>query len=91
MTAAEVAVFERSIAGGGVCLFPADTVYGLAAAPESDAGVERLYELKGRPRDRPAAVMFFAPDRALAVLPWLGPRTRAALGVRDEQRDRTGE
>jgi len=79
MTAAEVAAFERSIAGGGVCLFPADTVYGLAADPESEAAVERLYELKGRPAERPAAVMLFALDRALAALPSLGPRTRAAL------------
>jgi len=79
MTIDDVQAFERAIAAGGVCLFPADTVYGLAADPDSEAAVESLYELKGRPADRPAAVMFFAPDRALAGLSWLGPRTRAAL------------
>jgi L-threonylcarbamoyladenylate synthase len=79
MTAEEVAAFERCIAGGGVALFPADTVYGLAADPESRAAVDRLYSLKGRPATRPAAVMFFALPPALAALPELGPRTRDAL------------
>jgi L-threonylcarbamoyladenylate synthase len=80
VTPEQVEEFERSIAAGGVCLFPADTVYGLAADPESEAGVERLYRLKGRAPERPAAVMFFALDRALAALPQLGARTRAGLG-----------
>ena len=79
MTEEEVAGFERCVAAGGVALFPADTVYGLATDPGSAAGVRRLYELKGRPPERPAAVMFFGLEPALAALPELGPRTRAAL------------
>ncbi|MEA2391998.1 MAG: L-threonylcarbamoyladenylate synthase [Solirubrobacteraceae bacterium] len=75
----DAAAFERCVAAGGVALFPADTVYGLACAPDSTAAVERLYRLKGRDRDKPAAVMFFALAPALAALPELGPRTRAAL------------
>ena len=63
----------------GVALFPADTVYGLATEPDTPEGVERLYRIKGRRPDRPAAVMFFDRDLALAALPELGDRTRAAL------------
>jgi L-threonylcarbamoyladenylate synthase len=62
-----------------VAVFPADTVYGLACDPAAGAAVARLYELKGRPPDKPAAVMFFALQPALAALPELGERTRAAL------------
>jgi L-threonylcarbamoyladenylate synthase len=79
VTAEDVATFERCIAVGGVALFPADTVYGLATAPESREGVERLYRIKGRRPDRPAAVMFFDLELALAALPELGERTRTAL------------
>jgi L-threonylcarbamoyladenylate synthase len=79
VTPHEVRAFERCIAAGGLALFPADTVYGLATDPGSRAGVERLYALKGRPPMRPAAVMFFALDAALAALPELGERTRGAL------------
>jgi L-threonylcarbamoyladenylate synthase len=74
-----VNTFEDCIAAGGVAVFPADTVYGLACDPTSVSAVARLYGIKGRPGDKPAAVMFFALDRALAALPELGPRMRAAL------------
>jgi L-threonylcarbamoyladenylate synthase len=79
VTAEEVATFERCIAAGGVVLFPADTVYGLATEPHSEEGVHRLYRLKGRPPARPAAVMFFRLELALAALPELGDRTRGAV------------
>jgi L-threonylcarbamoyladenylate synthase len=75
----EARTFERCIAVGGVALFPADTVYGLATDPHSREGVDRLYRLKGRPPAKPAAVMFFALEPALGELPELGKRTRAAL------------
>ena len=75
----DVETFRRCIAVGGVALFPADTVYGLATEPESKEGVRRLYGLKGRDVGRPAAVMLFDLELALAALPELGPRTRAAL------------
>jgi len=71
--------FEDCIASGGVAVFPADTVYGLACDPTSREAVARLYALKGRPADKPAAVMFFSLERALDALPELGPPTRAAL------------
>lgn len=80
MTSDDVATFERCISVGGVALFPADTVYGLATDPESRDGVERIYRLKGRPPTRPAAVMFFQLELALEALGELGPRTREALG-----------
>jgi L-threonylcarbamoyladenylate synthase len=79
VTPDDVETFERCISVGGVAIFPADTVYGLATEPDSREGVERLYRLKGRAPDKPAAVMFFQLDAALAALPELGERTRAAV------------
>src|SRR3954447_1376342 len=67
------------MAVGGVAVFPADTVYGLACDPQSRDAVERLYLLKRRRPDKPAAVMLFDVELALAALPELGRRTRAAL------------
>jgi L-threonylcarbamoyladenylate synthase len=69
----------RCVAAGGVALFGADTVYGLCCDPQNPAAVDRLFELKGRPRSKPAALAFFNLDGALAALPELGPRTRAAF------------
>jgi L-threonylcarbamoyladenylate synthase len=78
VTPEDVRTFERCIAVGGVALFPADTVYGLAAEPDSREGIDRLYRLKGRRPDRPAAVMFFDKDLALEALPDLPTETRDA-------------
>lgn len=75
----QAATFSRCVSVGGVAVFPADTVYGLACEPDTPEAVRRLYALKGREAAKPAAVMFFDPDLALDALPELGPRTRAML------------
>ncbi len=62
-----------------MAVFPTDTVYGLACDPLNRDAVRRLYELKDRPPERPAAVMFFSLAPVLAALPELGTRERAAL------------
>jgi L-threonylcarbamoyladenylate synthase len=79
VTGADVEAFERCIGRGGVAVFPADTVYGIACNPGSAGSVARMHALKGRAEERPAAVMFFELERALAALPQLGPKTVAAL------------
>jgi L-threonylcarbamoyladenylate synthase len=71
--------FGRCMRVHGVAVFPADTVYGLACEPEAEDAVRRLYALKGRRPDKPAAVMFFDRQLALAALPELEPRTARAL------------
>jgi L-threonylcarbamoyladenylate synthase len=79
VTPEDVETFERCISVGGVAIFPADTVYGLATEPDSREGVDRLYRLKGRLPDKPSAVMFFEIEAALAALSELEPRTRHAV------------
>ena len=79
ITSEQAATFERCMAVGGVALFGADTVYGLACDADTAEAVERLYAIKGRRPDKPAAVMFFSLELALAALPELGPRTTTAL------------
>ena len=79
LTADDAATFSRCMQVGGVAVFPADTVYGLACEPGDKEAVRRLYALKGRVPDKPAAIMLFQPSLALAALPELGPRTRDAL------------
>jgi L-threonylcarbamoyladenylate synthase len=72
--------FERCMSVGGVAVFPADTVYGLACDVHNRVAVERLYRFKRRRLGKPSAVMFFDLSLALSALPELGERTRAALG-----------
>lgn len=58
--------FETAIAAGGVVLFPSDTVYGLAVDADNPGP---LYALKGRPANKPAALMYFELAPALAGIP----------------------
>lgn len=75
----EAGRFESCLAAGGVAIFPADTVYGLACDPDDSFAVQRLYLLKRRPLSKPSAVMFFDLERALTSLPELGARVRGAM------------
>ena len=72
--------FEECIRGGGIALFPADTVYGLAVDPGNEEAIGRMYALKGRPPEKKSALMYFAidavpnlPEAAKRLLP--GPVT----------------
>jgi L-threonylcarbamoyladenylate synthase len=79
ITVEQVETLERSLRVGGVALFPTDTVYGLGCDPGEDLAVRRLYAIKGRRPDKPAAVLFFDVGLALSALRDLGPRTRVAM------------
>lgn len=57
---AAVSAAVDSLRTGGVALLPTDTVYGLAASPAHDAAIDRIYQLKNRPRDRNLPIMVAA-------------------------------
>jgi len=72
--------FDECIRSGGIVLFPADTVYGLAVDPGNEEAIERMYALKRRPREKKSALMYFLvddvpdlPEAARKLLP--GPVT----------------
>jgi L-threonylcarbamoyladenylate synthase len=75
------AALERRVAEGGVAIFPADTLYGLACDPLNEAAVERIHSLKGRGERRPSAVMYFSPLAMRELLSGLGHRTRQAVAA----------
>ena len=59
-------------------MFPTDTLYGIGCRPDDEAALARVYELKGRPPEKPSAVMWFSLEPRCRRSE-LGPRTRAAL------------
>jgi L-threonylcarbamoyladenylate synthase len=73
--------FDACVLGGGVALFPADGVYGLACDPTRGEAIERIHRIKGRDDGKPAAVMYFSPLAMREVVAALGPRTRDALAA----------
>lgn len=75
------AALERCVSAGGVALFPADGLYGLACDPLDAAAIERIHRIKGRDEGKSSAVMYFAPLAMRELVESLGPRTRSAVGV----------
>ena len=73
MNSGDGELFERCMSVGGFGVMPSDTVYGLVCEDYDKQAVTRLYALKGRVPDKPAVVMFFDVDLAIAALPDIGP------------------
>ena len=72
------AALERTIAAGGVAVFPADGLYGLACDPLDAAAVARIHRLKGRDEGKSSAVMYFSTLAMRELVSGLGPRSAAA-------------
>lgn len=72
---------EGCILGGGVAVFPADGLYGLACDPMRATSIERLDAIKGRDDGKPSAVLYFSTLQMRELFGSLGPRTREALAA----------
>jgi L-threonylcarbamoyladenylate synthase len=75
------AALEQTIASGGVAVFPADGLYGLACDPLDAAAIRRIDALKGRDDGKPSAVMYLSPLAMRELVEGLGPRARRAVGA----------
>lgn len=75
------AALERTVAAGGVAVFPADGLYGLACDPLDPVAIGRIHRVKGRDDGKPSAVMYFSPLAMRELVEGLGPRTRTAVGA----------
>lgn len=77
MSAVDAAV--EAIVGGRLAIVPTDTVYGLAASPDSEEVVRRLYRAKGRDGLQPTALVAAGLDVLFDRLPELDARARAVV------------
>jgi len=81
---------------GGVVIFPTDTVYGIGCDPYNKKSVDRIYQIKGRPKSKPFPVLAYSIEVAAEIVEfdkdskkiagkfWPGPLT-LILKVKDEK------
>ncbi len=82
------------VAAGGIVLFPTETVYGLGVDSRQPAAMERLYDLKQRPKEKPFQWLIADADLARRQSPtwddaaerlarafWPGPLTLVVNGI----------
>jgi L-threonylcarbamoyladenylate synthase len=66
--AAAVDAAADVLRAGGVIVIPTDTVYGLAALPDDEHAIARVFALKGRPDDVPIAVLCADTEQAFSLV-----------------------
>ena len=74
------AALERTVHSGGVALFPADGLYGLACDPLNADAIARIHEIKGRDDGKPSAVMYLSPLIMRELVGSMDERTREIAG-----------
>ena len=63
-TQAAIDTATAAIQAGEAVIYPTETVYGLGADATDPAAVDRVFEIKTRPRDKPLSVAFADADHA---------------------------
>lgn len=61
---------------GGIVACPTDTVYGVGAAINIETAVERVYQIKGRPRNRPLPILLAEKYQIAEVAKTVPPLAR---------------
>ena len=75
----ELARAGAILRGGGLVAFPTETVYGIAVSAEHPASVDRLYEIKGRPRTKPMTMMVADSGPVLSRCPDMPAKARTLM------------
>ncbi|CAL8305568.1 unnamed protein product [Arctogadus glacialis] len=58
---------------GGVCGIPTDTVYALAASCKNPQAIEKIYNIKDRPAEKPICICISSVEQLLAAKPPFSP------------------
>lgn len=56
-----------TVLNGGIVGIPTDTVYGIGADPFNEGAVNRLFEIKGRPHEKPVGVLVASVEQASEI------------------------
>lgn len=70
LTLEEPRALEQAISAmqhGGIVAFPTDTVYGIGASLTFPEALERIFEIKGRDKDRPLPLLLSSPAQLAKV------------------------
>lgn len=78
--AAAIAEALAALRRGELVIVPTETVYGLAADDHNPAAMEKLFEAKGRPQDKPIALLAASVDELERYGTKLPPAARCLAG-----------
>ncbi len=86
----------KVVKDGGIVVFPTDTVYGIGCDPYNKKSVDRIFQIKKRPKSKPFPVLTFSINTATEIVDfdsdsrriadrfWPGPLT-LVLKLKDQR------
>jgi len=74
--AAVLSHLSADLQAGGVAIFPTETVYGIGTSVFSLAGIQRIYELKGRSWRKPLALLVHSLEAARPLVETIPPEAQ---------------
>lgn len=80
----KIAEAAEILKNGGVVVFPTDTVYAVGASIAQSDAIERLYDIKDRPRDNPISVLVGRDLDAHLVADFVAPNSASAARFIEE-------
>lgn len=90
-----VEIASKIVKNGGIVVFPTDTVYGIGCDPYNKKSVDKIFQIKGRPKTKPFPILvssfevaskiveFDENSKKIAEKFWPGPLT-LILKIKDE-------
>jgi L-threonylcarbamoyladenylate synthase len=66
-TEKNINIAAKLLLKGGIVAFPTETVYGLGALANDKKAIERIYKVKGRPKNNPLIVHVYNINQALSI------------------------
>jgi L-threonylcarbamoyladenylate synthase len=79
ISAAEIIKIVSVLKKDGLVIFPTDTVYGLAGSAYSDSAIEKIYQLKQRPKDKPFIIFILDVSYLKKLKVKITPKIRKLL------------
>ncbi len=68
---------------GGVILYPTDTIWGIGCDALNETAVNRIYEIKQRPHNKPFALLVDSVDMLKRYVPELHPKIETLLAYHE--------
>ena len=81
ISGSEIKKITNVLKNNGLAIFPTDTVYGLAGSAGSGSAIEKIYQLKQRPKDKPFIIFITDIDFIDRIKVEITPRVRKLLNA----------
>jgi L-threonylcarbamoyladenylate synthase len=82
---AEIPAALQCLQAGGILLYPTDTIWGLGCDPRDAAAVEKLFTLKGRPKEKSLILLASSVQQVQSIVTEIPP---AAIDLLQSRSDR---